>query len=110
MATVYCDKCHFEWPVDSIVFEEIILNEQSGTKMRFYQCPECGEEYIVDITDTELRRLISVFKKMKSKYIKMYNAKASETKLRNYGERLQNVQLEIRERERELRRKWTRGE
>lgn len=110
MATIYCDKCKFEWNTDDIVFEEIILNEADGTKMRFYQCPECGEEYIVDVTNSELRKKISILKKMKRKYIRMYQSRESAVRLRNYGERIESVQKEILDMERELRKRWTRGE
>ena len=110
MATMYCDKCNFEWDTGSIVFEEIVLRESDGTKMRFFQCPECHAEYIVDITNGELRKKISVLKKMKRKYIKMYHNHESSTVLRNYGERMENLQNEIRAEERQLRKEWTRGE
>lgn len=110
MSMIVCDKCKFEWLAKDIVFEELVLNEAEGVKMRYFQCPECGEEYIVDVTDRELRKQIQVFKKMKRKYIRMYNARESETRLRNYGERLQNVQLEIQARQKMLRERWTRGE
>lgn len=110
MAMITCDKCGFEWLAEQTQFQEVILNEAEGVKMRYFQCAECNEEYIVDVTDRELRRQITVFKKMKRKYIRMYNAKESQTKLRNYGERLQSVQLEILERQKMLRARWTRGE
>ena len=110
MATMYCDKCKFEWDTGGIVFEELVLCEADGTKMRFFQCPECHEEYIVDITNDELRKKISILKKMKRKYIKMYHDKKPATVLRNYGERMENFQNEIRAIERELRRRWTRAE
>lgn len=107
MATIYCDKCHSEWDTNDIVFQEIMLNEASGTKMRFYQCPECGEEYIVDVTDSELRKKISILKKMKRKYVRMYNNHESKERLRNYGEKLEVFQKEILVHERELRKRWT---
>lgn len=107
MAIIYCDKCHFELRTEDIVFQEIELNEAEGTKMRFYQCPECGEEYIVDVTDRELRKKISILKKMKRKYVRMFHAKESETRLRNYGERLERFQSEVLAHERELRKRWT---
>lgn len=110
MAMITCDKCGFEWLANQTVFEEIVLNEAEGVKMRFFQCPECNEEYIVDVTDTELRKMLTVFKKMKKKYIRMYNAHESQTRLRNYGERLQDVQQEIIARQKMLRGRWTRGE
>ena len=110
MATIYCDKCHFEWDTKDIVFQELQLNEADGTKMRFYQCPECGEEYIVDVTNSELRKKISILKKMKRKYVRMYNNHESRERLRNYGEKLENFQREIILHERELRKRWTRAE
>lgn len=106
---IYCDKCKFEWPAKDTVFETLMLNESDGTKMRYFVCPECGEEYIVDITNRELRKLISMYKKMQKKYIRMYNAHESETRLRNYGERLENVQNEIKTLEADLKRRWTRN-
>lgn len=110
MSIIRCNKCDFEWLAKDTVFEEIILNETEGVKMRYFQCPECGEEYIVDVTDAELRKQLQVFKKMKRKYLKMYNAKESKTKLCNYGARLQKVQEEILERQRMLKARWTCGE
>lgn len=109
MSMIVCDKCNFEWLAKDTVFEEHVLNEAEGVKMRYFQCQECGEEYIVDVTDRELRRQIQVLKKMKRKYIRMYNAHESQTRLRNYGERLENVQQEILARQKMLREKWTSG-
>ena len=110
MATIYCDNCKFEWDTGDIVFQEVMLCEADGTKMRFYQCPECGEEYIVDITDKDLRKKISILKKMKRKYVRMYHNQESNERLRNYGEKLENFQKDIIVHERELRKRWTRGE
>lgn len=110
MAIIYCDKCKFEWDVKETAFQEIVLNESDGTKMRFYQCPECGEEYIVDVTDNELRKKISILKKMKRKYIHMFHSHESYVKLRNYSERMDKVQKEIIEQERELRKRWIRAQ
>lgn len=111
MSIIMCDKCSFEWLAKDTVIEELVLSESEGTKMRYFRCPECGEEYIVDITDRELRKQLQVLKKMKRKYIKMYNAHESETRLRNYGERLETVQNEILSRQKKmLRARWTRGE
>lgn len=110
MSMIRCDKCDFEWLAEQTVFQEIVLNEAEGVKMRYFQCPECNEEYIVDVTDRELRKLISVYKKMGKKYVKMYHARESQTRLRNYGERMENVQTEIRARQKMLRERWTRGE
>ena len=110
MAMITCDKCGFEWLAEQTQFQEIVLNEAEGVKMRYFQCAECGEEYIVDVTDTELRKMITVFKKMKRKYIRMYHAQESKTKLFNYGNRLQTVEMEILERQKMLRARWTRGE
>ena len=107
MATIFCDKCKFEWDSDETKFETIELSEKDDVRMRFFQCPECGEEYIVDVTDRELRAKISVFKRMKKKYLRMYNSKESVTRLRNYGERLESMQLEILARQKELRGRWT---
>ena len=107
MAIIYCDKCKFEWEPKETEFQTIVLNEKDDVRMRFFQCPECGEEYIVDITDKELRKKISMFKKMKRKYIRMFHAKESSVKLRNYGERLEKVQTEIRAMEKTLRGRWT---
>ena len=78
--------------------------------MRYFQCPNCGEEYIVDVTDHELRKQLSVFKKMKRKYVRMYNNNPSEIRLGNYLAKLSQMQAEILERQTELRKRWTRGE
>lgn len=110
MAIMYCDNCKFEWDTGGIVFEELVLCEADGTKMRFFQCPECHEEYIVDITNSELRKKIAILKKMKRKYVKLYHNRASAIVLRNYGEKIENFQNEIRADERELRKRWTRAE
>ena len=107
MSMITCDKCGFEWLAEQTVFEEIVLNEAEGVKMRYFQCTECGAEYIVDVTDAELRKLLTVFKKMKKKYVRMFNAHESHIRLRNYGERLQKVSDELVAREKMLREKWT---
>lgn len=110
MSMIVCDKCQFEWLAKDTVFEEQMLDEVSGTKMRYFQCPECGAEYIIDVTDRELRRLLSVLKKAKKKYVRMYNEGASEIRLANYLAKLENIEIEIKERHYVLRRAWIRGE
>lgn len=110
MSMIICDKCRFHWLAKDTTIEELILNEKEGTKMRYFQCPECGAEYIVDITDRDLRRLVALLKRMKKKYIKMYNNHVSPVRLSNYLDRLESVQAEINERHRELKKRWTRGE
>ena len=84
MGITYCDKCHFEWQISEDDIQTIEFDEKTGTKMRFFQCPECSAEYVIDVTDRELRKQISVFKKMQRKYQRMYNAHESEVRLRNY--------------------------
>ncbi len=108
MATITCDKCHYEWPIEQIVFEEVTLDEATATKMRYFQCPECHEEYVVSITDKELRRLIVINKKMRKKYIRMFNNHESAQRLRNCGEKLENIDKEIRTAQRILRDRWER--
>lgn len=109
MAIIYCEECHFEWNAQETEIETIVLNQAEDVRMRFFQCPECGAEYIVDITDKEIRKKISIYNKMRKKYLKMYDNKESLTRLRNYGERLQNVQREIQEDEKVLKGRWTRA-
>ena len=110
MSMIVCDKCKFEWLAKDTVFEDLVLDEKSGTKMRYFQCPECGAEYIVDVTDRELRGQIATFKKMKKKYVRMYNNHESQTRLDNYLAKLSTMQAEILERQRVLRKRWTSGE
>ena len=110
MSNIYCDKCKFEWKPTEKDFKTIKLNGQDDIRMRFFQCPECGEEYIIDVTDREIREQISILKKMKKKYIRMFDHHASVPRLRRYGEKLERVQKEILEKERILRRKWTNAE
>lgn len=109
MATIYCDECHFEWNAQETEIQTIVLNETDDVRMRFFQCPECGDEYIVDVTDREIRKKISIYNKMRKKYLKMYNDKESATRLRNYGQRLQNVSIEIQQDEKVLKGRWTRA-
>lgn len=108
--TIVCDKCHFEWELIETDIQILELDEKTGTKMRFFQCPECSEEYIIDITDAELRKQISIFKRMQKKYQRMYMKHESETRLRNYIEKLQKKKNEVHLMEANLRRKWTHGE
>ena len=110
MSMIVCDKCQFEWLAENTVFEEQILDEASGTKMRYFQCPECGEEYLIDVTDRELRKMISVFRKSKKKYVKMYEHGVSESKLAHYLEKLTDIEAQIKERHTILRKRWVRGE
>lgn len=109
MGITYCDKCHFEWQISEDDIQTIELDEKTGTKMRFFQCPECSAEYIVDVTDRELRKQISVFKKMQRKYQRMYNAHESEVRLCNYLGKLESKRAELLNRQNQLRRKWTSG-
>lgn len=110
MNVIYCDKCHFEWPVEETDIETIELDKARGTKMRFFRCPECGAEYVVDVTDAELRKQISVFKKMQRKYRRLYADQVSEISLREYLTKIQTKRRELMESERVLRRRWTNGE
>lgn len=109
MGITYCDKCHFEWQITEDDIDTIELDEKSGTKMRFFQCPECSAEYVIDVTDRELRKQISIYKKMQKKYQRMYNAHESEVRLRNYIEKLDAMKHQLLDRQNELRRKWTSG-
>lgn len=109
MGITYCDECHFEWEITENDIQTIDLDENSGTKMRYFQCPECSAEYIIDVTDCELRKQISVFKKMQKKYRRMYESHESEVRLANYLNRLQAKKTEILNKQNELRRKWTSG-
>lgn len=109
MSMIICDNCGFEWLAGQAVFEDIILDQNSGLKMRYFRCPECGKEYVVDVTDKTLRRMISCFKKMKRKYIRMFNAHESQTRLREYGSKLEGAQEEIIAREKMLKEKWLGG-
>lgn len=102
----YCDKCHFEWDISEDDIQTIEFDEKTGTKMRFFQCPECSAEYIIDVTDKELRKQISIFKKMQKKYKKMYEAHESEVRLRNYIEKLDAMKHQLLNKQNELRRKW----
>lgn len=105
-----CDKCHFEWQVRESDIETLELDVSSGTKMRFFSCPDCGAEYIIDVTDYELRKQISVFKKMQKKYRRMYAAQESEVRLRNYLEKIEAKRRELLLNQQALRRKWTNGQ
>ena len=109
MGTTYCDKCHFEWQISEDEIQTIEFDEKSGTKMRFFQCPECSAEYVIDVTDREIRKQISIFKKMQRKYKRMYEAHESEVRLHNYLEKLDAKKHELLNRQNELRRKWTGG-
>lgn len=102
----YCDKCHFEWDISEDDIQTIEFDEKTRTKMRFFQCPECSAEYIIDVTDKELRKQISIFKKMQKKYKKMYEAHESEVRLRNYIEKLDAMKHQLLNKQNELRRKW----
>ena len=109
MGITYCDKCHFEWQIGEYDIQTIELDEKTGTKMRFFQCPECSAEYVIDVTDRELRKQISVFKKMQKKYKRMYDAHESEVRLRNYIEKLDAMKHQLLNKQNELRRIWTGG-
>lgn len=109
MATLVCDKCQFEWQATETEFQEIILSEKDGVIMRYFQCPECGEEYIVAVTDNDLRKKVAMLKKMTRKYARMVEARESETKLRNYLHRIDALRGETLVRQCELRARWTRG-
>lgn len=109
MGITYCNKCHFEWQIGEDDIQTIEFDEKTGTKMRFFQCPECSAEYVIDVTDRELRKQISIFKKMQKKYLRMYEAHESEVRLCNYLEKLDVVKHQLLDRQNELRRKWTGG-
>ena len=109
MGTTYCDKCHFEWQIGEDDIQTIEFDEKTGTKMRFFQCPECSAEYVIDVTDRELRKQISIFKKMQKKYRRMYKAHESEVRLSNYLNKLDAMKHRLLDKQNELRRKWTGG-
>lgn len=109
MMNTYCDKCHFEWDIKETDIESIELNGDAGVKMRYFACPECGQEYIVDVTDRELRKQISIYKKMVNKYGRMFAKHESEVRLRNYQARMDRVRKENLARQEELRKKWCYG-
>lgn len=107
--TIYCEACHFEWELKESDIESVDLDEKSGTRMRYFQCPECSKEYIVDVTNRDLRKDISVYKRMQRKYRRLYDSHASETRLRNYIEKLQSMKCRISAKQTQLRKEWTDG-
>ena len=107
--TIICDECKFEFSTNEVKIEEMILHRENQTKMRYFQCPECGKEYVIDVTDSELRKRISIYKRMVKKYRTMVNQKESETNLRLYLGRLNKIYSKNIRYEQELRRRWING-
>ena len=58
MFTVKCDKCGKE-----ASFEPLYRRE-GDLELIFLKCPECGTEYLVAVTDSELRRNIKTYEQM----------------------------------------------
>ena len=58
MFTVKCDKCGKE-----ASFEPLYRRE-GDLELLFLKCPECGTEYLVCVTDSELRRNIETYEEM----------------------------------------------
>ena len=58
MFTVKCDKCGKE-----ASFEPLYRRE-GDLELIFLKCPECGTEYLVAVTDLELRRNIKTYEQM----------------------------------------------
>lgn len=63
---VYCDECGHEFDFSSNEVKSKWIDE--GIQKKYYNCPKCNHEFIVIITNSEVRKMISKYKALRNKY------------------------------------------
>lgn len=63
---VYCDECGHEFDFSSVKVKSKWIDKVIQKK--YYNCPKCNHEFIVIITNAEIRKMISKYKALRNKY------------------------------------------
>lgn len=63
---VYCDECGHEFDFSSIKIKSKWLNKDIQKK--YYNCPKCKNEFIIVITNPEIRKLMKQYKALRIEY------------------------------------------
>lgn len=63
---VYCDECGHEFDFSSVKVKSKWIDK--GIQKKYYNCPKCNHEFIIVITNAEIRRLSREYKALRDKY------------------------------------------
>ena len=69
MNKVVCDKCKYEF---NIKFQ---TKNKGNLQVTYFECPKCHEEYIVNVTDENLRKDINKAIELRNKMLQDSNNK-----------------------------------
>jgi predicted RNA-binding Zn-ribbon protein involved in translation (DUF1610 family) len=72
-----CERCGWKSPVEGIQVKE---REEGDLQVKFFACSKCGKEYVIQVTDTELRRRVNVLQRK-------YNALVLRAKTRKFSQK-----------------------
>ena len=63
---VYCDECGHEFDFSSIKIKSKWIDK--GIEKKYYNCPKCNNEFIIVITNLEIRKLMEQYKALRVEY------------------------------------------
>lgn len=93
---IVCDKCKSEFQLDnSSIISESLNSKRVGLKRRYFECPECHEQYTIDVTDIELRNMIKQYKLLAKKQHNLMRKQAGEIRIQNNQLKLDNLRKQI---------------
>ena len=82
---VYCDECGHEFDFGCVKVKSKWIDK--GIQKKYYNCSKCNHEFIVIITNAEIRKMISKYKALRNKYKDQFDADAAlQEKYTDYTE------------------------
>lgn len=73
---VYCDECGHEFDFSSIKIKSKWIDK--GIEKKYYNCPKCNSEFIIVITNAEIRKLMKQYKALRVEYDSMNKDNCNE--------------------------------
>ena len=73
---VYCDECGHEFDFSSIKIKSKWIDR--GIEKKYYNCPKCKNEFIIVITNPEIRKLMKQYKALRVEYDSMNKDNCNE--------------------------------
>lgn len=92
---VYCDECGHEFDFGCVKVKSKWIDK--GMQKKYYNCPKCNHEFIIVITNAEIRRISREYKALRDKYnnltskINKANCEAANAILNNMVNLLDNM-------------------
>jgi uncharacterized Zn finger protein len=110
MNKIICDRCKAEIQMTKDLIETKHLKD--GIQINFFRCGKCGEKYLVDVTDRNIRikqSEMSVHIKLKADLMKRVNKdniQETEEKAKELDNIMDKLEKEIKEAKAELKKKY----